>query len=538
MVHMHRLLQNEVHTERLAMLIGITKLNEAASQIYPVQFNSQHNERLGEHMRRLVSQTSMDDLLQCFSGLSMTYEVNWGYDLQLESTRTFVVEQDLMELEAVRKKIKGLVPFHKTHQFQLGFPGLYAVLDFEIDVQAPIAVEVSAGVSTTVEFRYAEFFEVGFENGEVRVSTSGANPSVNIGDLSATSSISGYGGIRITKADASVGICYTKYCAHLHAHTETDLINFGFDVRLLNQAQLNSDFNVANPFYPAFASYDFSDCNLNDSNNNMLVLGTFFTVDKPRMTISYTLPQPPGTLGQCVSLPSRKIFEALWTDDPHLIQKSTTRCSSISELASLSIEDGFEKTDATAILPRLESALTLILSSEDIYTHSYILKNGALSENNVTHIKEVLKSALPGLANLSFENIQIPSNRDSGNLEVKFEMELSFTGLGAMKRVQSSLKNFPQPELDSVAAALIEKGFKESSVQSFEEKGLVGVNVRTGVDSGGESQTTSTTSSDDDVTKPGVSTTTIGTISITGVGSVTVHRAVSIILILVSLILV
>ena len=76
--HMHRILTNDEHRERLAMLIGLQKLDEAAAIVFPEHFDDEeHRDGLGKHMRRLTDDSSMDSLIKCFTGIGITHTVDW-----------------------------------------------------------------------------------------------------------------------------------------------------------------------------------------------------------------------------------------------------------------------------------------------------------------------------------------------------------------------------------------------------------------------------------------------------------------------------
>jgi len=76
--HMHRILTNDEHRERLAMLIGLQKLDEAAAIVFPEHFDDdEHRDGLGKHMRRLTDDSSMGLLMKCFSSIGLTHTVDW-----------------------------------------------------------------------------------------------------------------------------------------------------------------------------------------------------------------------------------------------------------------------------------------------------------------------------------------------------------------------------------------------------------------------------------------------------------------------------
>ena len=457
-VHLHRILQNDDHKDRFAMIMGIQALNDAATDVYPEHFNPSHRRQLGRPMRRLLEQSSMNKLMKCFTGIQLTYNVDWGYDLVLESKKTFAIERDLMSLPQVKKLVKGMLPFSKQVQVPLYFPGLYLTFDTKIEVQAPVAAQVSAGGSTTVKFRYAEVLDINIAATGVTVTTTNARPSVDVLKPSAALAFSGYAGFKLSRVDASMGLCFQNFCAHLHAKTSTNLLNVGFDLQTRSQADLAKAVKMVNPLYPTFQSYDFKDCAglIGAGKPDVLAMGVFFTIDKPKVTVSYELPKLTGAASCLGQLPGGILFQALWENDPHIYQASKVKCTAVAGFDALKVDDAFTKTDINSLIPSLKSKAEMVLTFPNGLT-----AGGEVKEADKTLIKTALKVTYKGASKIVFSNLKVTRKRRSqrrvlmaDEYTVVTDFAVSFLGMASLKLAQALVKREPIEQAVAIAAAL------------------------------------------------------------------------------------
>merc|ERR1719240_1649633 len=144
-----------------------------------------------------MASLNMMDVMAAFEKVSLSYDLDFGYDIEIGATRTFATERDLMEIPIVKQKIGRMLPFNQNFRFSIPpFPGLYGQVAFNVDIQAPIAVQASAGASITIPFRYAEVLEVGLSPKGGTITTSGARPTIKFPELKQGMDIAGFSGIR------------------------------------------------------------------------------------------------------------------------------------------------------------------------------------------------------------------------------------------------------------------------------------------------------------------------------------------------------
>ena len=226
-----------------------------------------------------------------------------------------------MELPAVKKFLGDMLPFHKEVSVPLLFPGLFMHFEVNINVEAPIGVQISANVEQNMEFRYSEMLTQEFTfGGGAKITTTNARPSVNFPAPAVAAAVSGFGALRLSRADISLGLCFglgggkksALSCAKLQAKTTTDLFTVGFDLQTKTQADLAENVKMVNPMVPNYEGYDFAGCAalIGKGKTDLIAMGTFFTVDKPTTTVSYDLPAQSsiGKLGCIVTIPDDGIL--------------------------------------------------------------------------------------------------------------------------------------------------------------------------------------------------------------------------------------
>lgn len=307
-----------------------------------------------------------------------------------------------MQHPKVQKKLGHLLPFAKRMTFPLPFPGVYAQVEFLMDISAPWGVQAMAGSSTTIPLRYAETLTIAakWADQTASVSTTGARPTIKFPKPSVDLVVSGFAGLRMQRVDGSIGVCFASMCATLATNTNTDLFTVGFDLQALKAEQTATPDAVGfvNPMNEYAYKLQRSPSCKALMGKDMFAIGSHFYVSKPKVTVRATLPALlVGVCSAGIGTDNGVIFQELWEKDPHVVDRQRAECAPMLDLSLFDV-----LTDVTNDMLEGVTPPPVVLSmSADVAI------SGALSMANKAKIAAAIQRMIGGTKTVEITRVEM-----------------------------------------------------------------------------------------------------------------------------------